>query len=371
MGCGASVAPNGELSVDRRSAVAMDDDMSKTLIASQHATSNANVAAAQLLPDLRARSASSTRSATSTLAEESSAGSDCYTPKSEVSTTASDRDLRASSRLLSKGSIAAKKPVVAISEIEDLEDEPCSPGLLSQASNSHLDFWTEPGETLLIIDWDDTLFSRTSFDEAKLRRFREDPEQLQEHYEVVIALLRNAAVLSRVIIVTMATPQWIDDCIQYSMPGFKDVAAELGINFVYARDGPMREAKRQCRDPAQFLKTAAMTRIIKEFYRGRSWKNIMSIGDSHAERLALQDVALRHSQRDRNGAWKEFRYKTVRLLSDPTLEELTKQLRIVTNWLPTLLHHDDDLDLEFDPVEMTLTGEGFPDAGGICQKPPF
>lgn len=63
-----------------------------------------------------------------------------------------------------------------------------------------------------------------------------------------------------------------------------------------------REAIAECREPSHFLKRKAMTKTVREFYRGaagrrrpkprgRSWKNIVSIGDSLAERLALQDRA--------------------------------------------------------------------------------
>jgi hypothetical protein len=202
----------------------------------------------------------------------------------------------------------------------------------------------------------------------------EDPEKLKSHSEVIVNLLRIAARSSRVYIVTMATRDWIDICMQKLLPGMPDHLAELGIEIVLARR-QSRKAFADCRNPSQWMKVQAMTKIVRGFYRRpsvtsedsaasccrkRSWKNVMGIGDQPADRLALEDVIFRHQQRDRKGRWKECRCKTLTLLNSPSLEELTQELRVVTAWLPTLLQHDGDLQLELDGADMTLTGEGLP-----------
>lgn len=73
------------------------------------------------------------------------------------------------------------------------------------------------------------------------------------------------------------------------------------------------------RDPSQYLKQKTISKVLRGFYRtvkrrssdpsrprGRSWKNVLSIGDSTAERFAVQDVVLGRVQRDRRGRWKEW-----------------------------------------------------------------
>merc|ERR1712062_154185 len=90
-----------------------------------------------------------------------------------------------------------------------------------------------------------------------------------------------------------------------------------------------------------------MQRAVRDFYkkgRRRSWKNVVSIGDSSAERCALQDVVSRRVQRSRHGRWKECRCKTLTLMQEPSLEQLTAQLKKVTQSLPTLVLHDGDVD---------------------------
>jgi len=111
------------------------------------------------------------------------------------------------------------------------------------------------------------------------------------------------------------------------------------------------------RDPSQYLKQKTISKVLRGFYRtvkrrssdpsrprGRSWKNVLSIGDSTAERFAVQDVVLGRVQRDRRGRWKECRCKVVKMKTEPTVEELTFQLLRLTDLLTALVQHDNDLD---------------------------
>uniref|UniRef100_A0A7S3HG29 Uncharacterized protein n=1 Tax=Spumella elongata TaxID=89044 RepID=A0A7S3HG29_9STRA len=143
------------------------------------------------------------------------------------------------------------------------------------------------------------------------------------------------------------------------MPGVQRCLDELEIPVVLAREDLSphcrREAYAETRHPATFMKRRAMERVISNFYgrprhgqRRRSWKNIVSVGDSPAERLALQDLVLRRVQRDRKGNWKDCRCKTLKLMEEPNLSELTAEVIRVAQWLPGLVHHDGDVDLEVD-----------------------
>mmetsp|Transcript_83373 Transcript_83373/g.233603 ORF Transcript_83373/g.233603 Transcript_83373/m.233603 type:complete len:119 (+) Transcript_83373:3-359(+) len=107
-----------------------------------------------------------------------------------------------------------------------------------------------------------------------------------------------------------------------------------------------------------------MARVAKRFYRARhlrpgarrpaqrSWKNIISIGDSWSERNALQEVVLGRMQRDRHGRWKECRCKVVKLKSEPTVTELSAQLLTIGEALPAFAHHDGDLDIELRDADL-------------------
>jgi hypothetical protein len=246
------------------------------------------------------------------------------------------------------------------------EDDACGPDSPKHSifSRSHEDSWCDSSETLLILDWDDTLYPTTFTGSLLIQGKQEDPDEIQAHADAVRALLSAAADAAHVAIVTMAVSEWVQSCMEKHMPGLSACLTELGVDIVTARRNS-RGCRKECREPSQFLKTQAIAKVVRDFYSGpeleqdgspkkRSWKNIMSIGDSSAERLALQDVVFRHQQRDRDGVWKECRCKTLTLLNEPTRAQLTQELRVITQWLPTLLHHDGDLDLDYSTGDFSM-----------------
>jgi hypothetical protein len=210
-------------------------------------------------------------------------------------------------------------------------------------------------KTLIIFDWDDTLCP-TSY--AKAHPLEELDQAWDDHERMVTELFRIASTLGHVAIVTMAFPEWIEESTTRLMPSLAGVLNELGTEIVSVRSGLNKSARAaafgECRNPSQFTKTQAIKRVVRRFYRRRgerntnkSWKNIMGVGDSPAERFALQDVVFNHVQCERKGRTKDCLCKTVKLLDSPTLRQLTAELQVLVHWLPTLVHHDGDLDLDF------------------------
>lgn len=235
-------------------------------------------------------------------------------------------------------------------------------------SDSHLDAWSDKGETLIVFDWDDTLYP-TTFEDQRAKNEHavatERKEAGNPNYEGYIRslkdILRIAANTGAVRILTMAAKGWVQTCLQRTCPEILELFKELDIKVIEARviasTRHIREACADGRDPSHYLKSLAIKRLVREFYQqgtSRSWKNIISVGDSHAERLALQDVVFRHQQRDRLGRWKDCRCKTVKLQDEPALEDIVIQLRVVRQWLPTLAHHDGDIDMDFDELDLEL-----------------
>lgn len=267
-------------------------------------------------------------------------------------------------------SAALLSPAVSLlaSPSEAREDQ-CTgelrPSQRSQATTrSHVEMWSTQEETLIMFDWDDTLCPTTYLKQFRLRT-EADPAALAAHVKAVQQLLQVAASLGRVSIVSMASPGWIDHTLECYMPQVDVTLKSLDISMSFAQAGAATKRKREAcadaREPSHFLKRRTMTKLIREFYasrvcgrprlgkhtaKGRSWKNILSIGDSDAERCALQDIAMSHTQRDRRGKWKEFRCKTVKLKAFPTLAELTQQVETLTRALPALVHHDGDVDYD-------------------------
>jgi hypothetical protein len=235
-----------------------------------------------------------------------------------------------------------------------------------------------PSQTLIFVDWDDTLCPTASCKQFLSKVCPCDPSDeerqlLRAHEAEVIELLRCAASLAHVCIVTMAEMDWVHKSIAKLMPDVADVLEDLKIDVVSARESLTQRLRRSAfsddRDPAQYLKTKAMERILKQFHReggrvsrtlgtagSRPWKNIVSFGDSTAERFALQDLVFRRNQRDRDGEWKECRCKTLLLLEDPTLLQLTGEVRLMRSLMSVLVHHDGDIhvDLAQEDLEKPL-----------------
>lgn len=227
--------------------------------------------------------------------------------------------------------------------------------------------WDAPGETLILLDWDDTLCPTTA---CESERVANDEPAKAVHVAAVDTFLRTASELGRVVVVTMAQKQWVNDCIEKFLPGVGDLLRELKIDIVSARESITQRIKRCAfsddRNPSQYLKTRAMEHVIKKFYKSsglftvpgrsckRSWKNIISIGDSAAERLALQDIVFQHVQRGRQGEWKECRCKTILLLEEPEMEQLTKQVTMLPKLLQPLVRYDGDIHVDIKQEDLDL-----------------
>lgn len=96
----------------------------------------------------------------------------------------------------------------------------------------------------------------------------------------------------------------------------------------------------------QRWKEAAFIEELKRFYgryEGQSWKNVISVGDALFERDALRHVVSTRPDRQ-----KQCRTKTVKLLDEPTIEELIKQVKLVLDGIEHIVKYDGNLDIELD-----------------------
>lgn len=233
-------------------------------------------------------------------------------------------------------------------------------------NSSSADRWHEAEETLLIFDWDDTLCPTTHFcKRLQLESESRLEHQRCQHMRCVETLLRLAVTLGRVKIVTLGQEGWVPISLQRWMPELEGLLEELGIEVVYARSAASMRllrlaATNDSHELGNLLKRRAMHRVVTDFYRSgrpgcaqtraRSWKNVLSVGDSHWERLALQDVIMHKRQVSSRGAPKPCRCKVLKTLSKPTLDTLIAQVQVLTNWMQVLVVHDGDIDLDFEEL---------------------
>jgi hypothetical protein len=231
--------------------------------------------------------------------------------------------------------------------------------LPSSGVESHV--WKEASETLILIDWDDTLCPTAHLGHMGYTIPNDSERQaVHAHEVVVVEFLRKAVVLGHVAIVTMAETSWVEHSLEL-MPTIAKVVEELGIEIIRARESCARWLRRSaysddCRDPSHFFKTQAMKQVIKKFYktgpRSRSWKNIVSIGDSCAERFALQDLVFHHKQRNGCKDTPACRCKTLLMLSSPSLDQMSEELLVIQNVLPKMVVHDGDFDLDLEERDL-------------------
>jgi hypothetical protein len=205
---------------------------------------------------------------------------------------------------------------------------------------------------LIIFDWDDTLCPTTWIQELQQKppplfksRAAECKEKMVPYGRLVCELLKEAKGMGTVCVVTLAERPWVDTALQ----GFFSAAAPefAGIEVYYAREGAptsVQEAFGQSADGEVYLdmKRRAMEAAVAEMAKrslrsGAPWENIISVGDSIVEQLACQAVG-----RDSRAKGKVHYTKTVKLHESPNVATLSKQVRMLTKRLHTLVDQQGD-----------------------------
>jgi len=246
-------------------------------------------------------------------------------------------------------------------------------------------------ETFIIFDWDDTLLPTSFIEEAarmcapncalpdlhgQAARYRRTPSKtlsrtkqrtqttglppdfpcyaaIKHHATVVEQVLRAAkAAAHRVGIVTLSERPWVFESADKYLPGL-DVAEllkELQIPVYYAPEH-QHESNSEEEDPKVSMKMAAMAEFLQVGFGHDASSdgslNVVSIGDSMVEKEAaeatVRSVELSKTQLSL--------CKTVKLISDPSLKQLTDDLQILSSKLQPIIGHPRDLDLHVQSPE--------------------
>jgi hypothetical protein len=257
--------------------------------------------------------------------------------------------------------------------------------------------FSEPSETTIFLDWDDTLFPATGL----FRYYRVPPSSsrwrsahMSDELESEIAKWRKAlqeflytacALSDHCVIVTNAHRPWIETCVRRFAPDLLPLFSSKagGLRVVYAGevlhkqrlaraggtassscgDGclawwrVMLEERLAALDPASGstearvagltnAKLAAMRQEAEAFHAGRpghAWENVLSIGDMCYEHNAVQQMGL--------GV---LRTKALTLPTGSSLSELTLRLRLFQVLLPVLVRFDGNIDLDLNRTLSSL-----------------
>eukprot|EP00933_Yihiella_yeosuensis_P040759 TRINITY_DN35133_c0_g4_i1.p1 TRINITY_DN35133_c0_g4~~TRINITY_DN35133_c0_g4_i1.p1 ORF type:complete len:330 (+),score=63.83 TRINITY_DN35133_c0_g4_i1:238-1227(+) len=249
-----------------------------------------------------------------------------------------------------------------------------------------------PDETLVFLDWDDTLCPTTdllqnwglSTRDIKQGRWRRSKELeltvaqqkiLKRWQESAKKFLSAVCKLGKVVILTNAAPGWVETCVECFGGDLKEVFHSEGApKVVYARcllDDLIKKKKVRewtgLTNPARQTipcynynevaieaqltkgKFEAMRQEARAFYHAksqRSWQNIVSVGDGLYEWNALNELGMRCQGPEHE----ELRLKNLLLAHTLSVEHLTTTLDMLAVLLPKCVKHDGDLMIDLQTV---------------------
>jgi len=230
-----------------------------------------------------------------------------------------------------------------------------------------------PNQTLIVFDWDDTLCPShwIRANRPALQFFSPAPNDpkyqkpLAEVADIVCNILAAAAEMGQIVIVTNAQVNWVQTSCRNFLPAVWPMLQKYNCGIVYARAkfevDPATPVPRHrqfeynsnANCPQKWKEDAFRGEIGKFYsrYGGQSWKNIISVGDQVCEHDACRIVV---SQRPGDLRKRKCRVKTVKLLEDPSIEDLVAQLHVVHSWLRGIVMYDGDLDVDLGEDDDTI-----------------
>lgn len=275
-----------------------------------------------------------------------------------------------------------------------------SPHSVAESTHTSNGDFAEPWQTLIVFDWDDTLFPTTeiidrwgissrNLDPVCLEKLSEEKRHSLSVWEETLSeYLQQACSLSdRCVILTNARKPWVHDCINVFCPSLSPyIDVPGGPEVVYAFEQLNKELKMKprlhvskshavdIRMPAELdaqmslAKYAALKAVTEDFYSqypDQTWKNILSVGDMLYESNALKDVAFHRKSCERE----RLRVKILVVPTAPAMTEITLRLKISRVLLPAYVLHDGDFDLDLnlaeDPLEMIASALSIPRMIGL------
>jgi len=193
-------------------------------------------------------------------------------------------------------------------------------------------------ETVIIFDWDDTLLA-SSFLSGKgyrldnnMERLADVDAQLKELEQSVVAVLNLAIGYGQVHIITNAETGWVQLSAQKFLPGVVPLLSKVEV--LSARS---TFESRFPESPMKWKYFAFQDKVSKGFSESKLEKNVISFGDSHVEREAVRAVTR---------GMLNTRTKSVKFAERPSMDQLRRQIELVTNCFQYIHNHDGDLDLQ-------------------------
>jgi len=197
-------------------------------------------------------------------------------------------------------------------------------------------------KTLIILDWDDTLFPTSWIINKGIDLTDID---IQNKYIVFFSkldmiihkLIFNMIKYGKVVIVTNAMTKWVD--ISSNVLPNTSTLIQKHVKVISAKDLYIKKYPQK----VMLWKKLIFHRLIHEYFRySKSYQNIISIGDANYEYNALVSLY------DKNN---DSRYlKSIKFINKPTFDKLVDQLEILYRSISNVVKKKDQVDLVFDDI---------------------
>jgi hypothetical protein len=194
-----------------------------------------------------------------------------------------------------------------------------------------------PTRTVIFLDWDDTLLCSSVLAnqglklDSDLEGAGELVAQLGELSESVIAVLTVAMAHGTVYIVTNGETGWVQLSAQKFLPAVVPLLEKLRVFSARSTFEPLYPDS-----PMKWKFHAFQDSLATEYGESHCVRNVLSFGDSHAEREAIRAVTRGHPN---------TRTKSIKFAERPTIEQLQRQLELVSDCFSYITSHEADLDL--------------------------
>lgn len=225
-------------------------------------------------------------------------------------------------------------------DVEDAaSDWSTEPGSDSE-SHSEVDMSSAPmsrEDTLIIFDWDDTLFPTTWIQQQGLMPY--DQEPCEEQWANLHLLAEHSAQTlleagrhGEVVIVTNAQEGWVELSCARFMPSLasclpKRITSARSTYKKYGSDPSMWKRRAFEREAGAFFSESSLDRK----------HNVISLGDSSYEREALAVITENMPN---------CRRKSLKFMEQPQVDQLITTHKLVSSYLASVASHDGDLDLQ-------------------------
>lgn len=219
---------------------------------------------------------------------------------------------------------------------ETLHAEPGSG--CEQLANTDYQKCESDSDTIILLDWDDTLLPSTMLTslgyrvDEKTALPAELAADLKGLEEDVVRLLDTCQQHGTVVIVTNAETGWVELSSERFMPTVIEAINERAIKIVSARsayDGPFPNS------PVDWKQTAFVSEVALLCDKAEA-VNLVSIGDSLNERTAAHHVG---------GHYESGSIKTVKFVERPDIDQIRRQLSLVASNLGDIAMHDGSFDV--------------------------